>query len=139
MRAIGMAKVRRERFIGQYAGYKGGWLLTREVKVTGNRLLVNISPEHRAWSMKSHGKLRVELCDRRSGTAGHLKGYGQNDCSPLGSDDYEQVVSWNKVGEDLTPLLGKKIRIRFWMQNAYLFGFRFANAEDLDRINDTSW
>ena len=40
---------------------------------------------------------------------------------------------------DLTPLLGKKIRIRFWMQNAYLFGFRFANAEDLDKINDTSW
>jgi hypothetical protein len=139
MRAIGMAKVKRERFVGQYAGYEAGWLLTREVEVTGDRLLVNVSPEHRAWSMKSHGKVRVELCDRGSRTSGHLKGYGQDDCRPLGSDDYEQVVRWNKVGEDLTPLIGKKIIIRFMMQNAYLFGFRFANAEDLDKITDTAW
>jgi len=139
MRAIGMAKVKRDRFIGQYAGYKGGWLLTREVEVTGDRLLVNISPEHRAWSMKSHGKVQVELCDRASRTSGHIKGYGQDNCPQMRSDDYEQVVRWNKVGEDLTPFLGKKIIIRFWMQNAYLFGFRFANAEDLDKITETSW
>ncbi len=139
MRAIGMAKVKRDRFIGQYAGYKGGWLLTREVEVTGDRLLVNISPEHRAWSTKSHGKVQVELCNRASRTTGHIKGYGQDNCPQMRSDDYEQVVRWNKVGEDLTPFLGKKIIIRFWMQNAYLFGFRFANAEDLDKITETSW
>ena len=139
MRAIGMAKIKRGRFIGQHAGYKGGWLLTREVKVTGNRLLINISPEHRAWSMKSHGKVQVELCDRDSRTSGYIKGYGQSDCDYLSADDWDQVVRWKKTGEDLTPLVGKKIIIRFWMQNAYLFGFRFANAEDLDKLNDTSW
>ena len=139
MRAIGMAKVRRERFIGQYAGYKGGWLLSREVEVTGDRLLVNISPQHRAFSMKSHGKVQVELCDRNSRTAGHLAGFGQDDCPQLRADDYEQVVRWKKTGEDLSSLKGSKIMIRFWMQNAYLFGFRFANAEDLDKVNETSW
>ena len=89
--------------------------------------------------MKSHGKVQVELCDRVSGLFGHIKGYGQDDCPQMRADDYEQTVRWNKVGEDLTPFLGKKIIIRFWMQNAYLFGFRFANAEDLDKITETSW
>ena len=89
--------------------------------------------------MKSLGKVQVELCDRNSRTAGHITGYGQDDCPQLRSDDHDQVVRWNKTGEDLTPLLGKKITIRFWRQNAYLFSFRFANDEDLDKINDTSW
>ena len=89
--------------------------------------------------MKSHGKVQVELCDRVSGLLGHIKGYGQDDCPQMRADDYEQTVRWNKVGEDPTPFLGKKIIIRFWMQNAYLFGFRFANAEDLDKITEPSW
>ena len=56
------------------------------------------------------------------------------------ANDFDQVVRWNnKAGEDLSSFVGKKIIIRFWMQNAHLFGFRFANAKDLDKITDTNW
>ena len=54
-RAIGLARIRRDRFLGQYANIEGGWLLSREVKVTGNRLVINCSPEHRAFSRQEHG------------------------------------------------------------------------------------
>ena len=68
-RAIGLARVRRDRFVGQYGDVNGGWLLSREVKVTGNRLLINISPEHQAWNPEGvrYGHVQVELFDHTMG------------------------------------------------------------------------
>jgi hypothetical protein len=127
-RAIGLARVRRDRFVGQYGDVNGGWLLSREVKVTGNRLLVNVSPEHRAWNQQHHGYLQVELLDRTMGPykKDHIDGFGQHDCDQLRADEYEQVVSW-KGNPDLSTLKGKNVYIRFWLKSAYLFGFRFAD------------
>jgi hypothetical protein len=127
-RAIGLARIRRDRFVGQYAGVEGGWLLSREVKVTGNRLLVNISPEHRAWNQQHHGYVQVALLDRSSGvySKSNIPGFGQDDCAQLRADEYEQVVSW-KGKADLSALRGKNVYIRFWLKSAYLFGFRFAD------------
>ncbi len=130
-RAIGVARIRRDRFVGQYGDTGGGWLLSREVKVTGNRLLVNISPEHQAWNPENvrYGHVLVELLDREGGVYGdqHLPGFGQDDCDRMRGDEYEQVVSW-KGNPDLSSLWGKNIHVRFWLKSAYLFGFRFADA-----------
>ena len=133
-RAIGLARIRRDRFVGQYAGVDGGWLLSREVKVTGNRLVINISPEHRAWNQTHHGYVQVELLDRSHGVYGkeHIAGFGQDDCAQLRADEYGQVVSWSGKS-DLSSLRGKSVYIRFWLKSAYLFGFRFTDtpaAED---------
>lgn len=129
-RAIGMARIRRDRFVGQYGSPNGGWLLSREVKVTGNRLLVNISPEHQAWNLEKvrYGHVKVELLDREGGIYGkqHLPGFGQDDCDPMHGDEYEQVVTWNG-NADISSLRDKNIYIRFWLKSAYLFGFRFAD------------
>jgi hypothetical protein len=116
--------------VGQYADVNGGWLLSREVKVSGNRLLVNSSPEHRAWNHRRHGYVKVELLDRSSGPwkkygGLYIEGYSQDDCDRIGADEYEHVVSW-KGNPDLSALRGKNIYIRFWLKSAYLFGFRFA-------------
>ena len=126
---IGLARIRKDRFVGQYGGPDGGYLLSREVKVTGNRLVVNVSPEHRAFSMQEHGGIYVELLDRTHGPARdhYIAGYGQDDCDIIGSDDCDQVVSW-KGNPDLSPLMDKSIYIRFFVRSAYLFGFRFANV-----------
>jgi hypothetical protein len=125
-RTIGMARIRKDRFMGQYADVKGGWLLSREVKVTGNRLLVNISPEHRAWNHQHHGYVKVELLDRNGGVYSYqnLPGFSQDDCDQLRANEYEMVVSWKK-NPDISSLRGKPIYIRFWLKSAYLFGFRF--------------
>ena len=128
-RAIGLARIRRDRFAGHYGDVNGGWLLSREVKVTGNRLLINIAPEERSWNHQHHGYVKVELLDRSCGPYGeaHLPGYGQDDCAEHMADEYEQIVSWND-NPDLSPLRGKDVYIRFWLKSAYLFGFRFADV-----------
>jgi hypothetical protein len=129
-RAIGLARIRRDRFVGQYGDTEGGWLLSREVKVTGSRLLVNISPEHQAWNPENvrYGHVQVELLDRQGGIYGemHLPGFGQDDCDRMRGDEYEQVVTWNG-NADISSLRNKNIYVRFWLKSAYLFGFRFAD------------
>ena len=96
--------------------------------MTGNRLLVNLSPEHRAWNHQHHGYVKVELLDRSMGpyNKDHIDGFGQDDSDRLRADGYEQVVSWNG-NSDLSALKGKKVYIRFWLKSAYLFGFQFAD------------
>ncbi len=128
-RKYSMAQIRKDRFIGQYGDVNGGWLLSREVKVTGNRLLVNIAPEHRAWNHQHHGYVKVELLDRHGGVYSyqHLPGFGQDDCAQLRANEYEMVVSW-KGSPDIWSLRGKAVYIRFWLQSAYLFGFRFTDG-----------
>ena len=127
-KAIGMARIRRDRFVGQYGDIDGGWLLSREVKVSGSRLLINCSPEHRAFNMRHRGRVRVELLDRTHGPGrdDHLAGYGLDDCDPIRADDYAHVVTW-QGDPDLSALRGKPIYLRFYMESAYLFGFRFAD------------
>ena len=95
---------------------------------TGNRLVVNISPEHRAWTQQHHGYVQVELLDRSSGVYGknHIPGFGQDDCAQLRADEWAQVVTWSGK-PDLSSLRGKSIYIRFWLKSAYLFGFRFTD------------
>ena len=129
LKGIGLARVRRDRFVGQYAGPDGGWLLSREVVVTGNRLTINCSPEHRAFNFKHHGDIRVELLDRTKGVYAeqHLDGFSQDDCDPIFVDEYEHVVTWNG-DPDLSSLRGKAVHLRFFIKSAYLFGFRFADA-----------
>jgi hypothetical protein len=126
-RAIGLARVRKGRFVGQYGDVNGGWLLSREVKVTGNRLLVNCSPEHRAFNQEHHGYVRVEILDRTQGVyaAQHTQGFGEDDCDTIRANEYEHVVSW-KGNPDLSAMKGKSIYLRFYLKSAYIFGFRFA-------------
>ena len=128
-RAIGLVRIRKDRFVGQYADVNGGWLLSREVKITGNRLLINCSPEHRAFNQQHHGYVLVELLDRTQGVYAeqHLDGFGQDDCDPIRADEYGHVVSW-KGNPDLSALAGRNVYIRFYLKSAYLFGFRFADA-----------
>jgi len=129
VRGIGLARICKDRFVGQYGDVNGAWLLSREVIVTGNRLLVNVSPEHRAWNQQHHGYMLIELLDRTDRPnlgQGHIEGFGQEDCDRIGADEYAQVVSW-KGNPDLSALKGKAVYIRFYLKSAYLFGFRFAN------------
>ena len=126
---IGLARIQKDRFAGHYGSVEGGYLLSREVKVTGDRLLVNLSPEMQAWNQQHNGYVKVELFDRTQGPGhkDHIEGFGLDDCDPLAADDSAEVVSW-KGNPDLSSLKDKPIYIRFYLKAAYLFGFRFANA-----------
>ena len=122
-RSIGLARIRRDRFVGYHGDVNGGHLLSREVKVAGPRLLVNCSAEHRAFSREWHGSLHTELVDR-AGRA--IPGYTYAECDPNHVDDTATPITWR--GKDLSALVGQAVYIRFFMRNSYVFGFRFAEA-----------
>ena len=119
-RAIGMARIRRDRFVGYYGDVNGGHLISREVKVTAPQLLVNCSSQHRAFSREWHGSLHTELVER---TGRAIEGYTYADCDSNQVDDLAVPITWG--GRDMSALMGRRVHIRFFMRNMYVFGFRF--------------
>ena len=123
-RSIGLARIRRDRFVGYHGDVNGGHLISREVKVSGPRLLVNCSAEHRAFSREWHGSLHTELVER-SGRA--IPGHTFADCDPNHVDDIAVPITWK--GKDMSSLVGRDVYIRFFMRNMYVFGYRFGASE----------
>ena len=92
-----------------------GQLLTKPFRFSGKELAVNFVTANR-------GQLRIELQDADGQP---LDGYRLRDCQPLRGDSIEQPVAW-KNGSDVSKLAGRTIRLRFHLQNADLFSFRFS-------------
>ena len=133
-RAIGMARMRRGRFAAQYAGIDGGYLLSREIKVSGNRLLVNCARQHRAFSRRESGSLKVELFDRTSSphTQSHaIEGYSFDDCEAISINGVGIQVRFNG-SPDISALMGKNVYLRFFLKATHLFGYQFVNVGDKD-------
>jgi len=121
-RGIGMARLKRDRFVGQFGGPEGGYLLSREVAVSGCRLLLNCCNRHRAFTREEWGSVNVELIDRK-GTP--LPGYTFDDCDTVRVNALDHPVSWNG-STDLSGLQGMNVHIRFFIKSAYVFAFRFS-------------
>ena len=51
-----------------------------------------------------------------------IEGYGHGECDANHIDDLAVPVSWQ--GRDLAPLVGRKVYLRFFLRNMFLFGFR---------------
>ena len=119
-RAIGMARIRRDRFVGYHGNENGGHLISREVKVTGPRLLVNCTSQHKPGSEYRFGSLQTKLVER---TGRAIEGYTYADCDPNLVDDIAVPTTWG--GKDLSALMGRKVHVRFFMRNMFVFGFRF--------------
>ena len=68
------------------------------------------------------GEIRAELLEEGGEP---LEGYQISRSDPFREDSQSHVMSWE--GEsDLSPLRGKRIRIRFSLKNAKLYSFRLA-------------
>ncbi len=122
--------MRRGRFAGQYAKVEGGYLLSREVKVAGNRLVVNVAPRHRAFNRTEHGNMKVELFDRTSSpyTKSHaIEGFSFDDCGLVRTNSIEIPIIFNG-NPDISALMGKNVYLRFFLKDLHLFGFQFVNV-----------
>ena len=122
-RAIGMCRIQRDRFVGYYGDVNGAYLITKEVRVTGPKLLLNCSVEHRAFSRDWHGSVHTELVER---TGRAIDGYTFRDCDPNHVDDLAHEITWKK--KDLSALIGRSVYVRFYLRNAYVFAFRFGKS-----------
>jgi len=106
--------LRLDGFVSASAPMKGGELLTKAIRFSGDRLGVN-------FSSSAAGGIRVEIQDAE-GRA--IPGFALEDCPPLFGDSIERTVSWGD-GTDVSALAGEAVRLRFELKDADLYAYRF--------------
>ncbi|MEJ1973104.1 MAG: hypothetical protein WDM96_11790 [Lacunisphaera sp.] len=100
-------------FTALTAGNATGIARTVPVRVTGDRLLLNLDTG-------ALGEAQVALLDEN----GHpLEGFALDDCPPLQNNATGVAVAWAKG--DLATLKGRSVSLQFRMQRTKLFSFRF--------------
>jgi len=107
--------IRTDGFVSVYAGMSGGELVTRPLRFTGNRLVVN-------YSSSAAGSLRFQLEDQAGKP---FPGFEMAASEVLFGDEIAHEVKWRK-GSDLAALAGKPVRLRVSLQDADLYSFVFA-------------
>ncbi len=112
--AIGLAKLRVDGFVSLDAGQAGGVLVTKPFILEGKTLELNVAAKG--------GEMRVELLDGETGKV--VPGFIKERCEPFCGDLVAYRPSWQ--GSSLPgQLLGRPIRLKFFLRNASLFAFRF--------------
>ena len=106
--------LRTDGFVSVNAGYAGGEFTTHPFIFDGKALELN-------YSTSAVGTVKVEI-QEESGSA--LPGFGLDDCPEMFADEIEGPVAW-EGGGDVSSLAGKPVRLRFWMNDADLYAFKF--------------
>lgn len=106
--------IRTDGFISLNAPHAGGEMVTKPIRFTGRKLVVN-------YATSAVGSLRVELQD----AAGQpIDGFDLGSATEHFGNSIQQVIGW-RGGQDVGRLAGKPVRMRFVMKDADLFSFRF--------------
>ena len=107
---------RMDGFVSINAGYSGGELVTRPFVFDGTELELN-------YSTSAVGTVKVEVQDA---DANPQPGFTLDDCPEMFADVIDGVVAWN--GEtDVSALAGKPVRLRFWLNDADIYAFKFSD------------
>jgi hypothetical protein len=96
------------------AGADGGEAITRPLSFSGSRLVLN-------YRAAPKGSLRVEL---QNAEGQPIADFTAADSQRLSGDAPDAVVSWSKSAV-LASLAGQPLRLRFVLNDAELFAFRF--------------
>ncbi len=96
------------------APYKGGEMITRPFRFTGDSLMIN-------FSTSAAGFVKVEMLDREGRK---INGFELENATELIGNEIEKIVTW-KGNPDLSLLNGKPVRLRFVMKDADLYSIKF--------------
>jgi hypothetical protein len=110
--------LRLDGFVSVQAPMSGGELLTVPVRFSGRELTLN-------FATSAAGSVRVEIQDEQGRP---LPGFALADCPPHFGDTVERAVTWRK-GRDVSSLAGQAVRLRFVLQDADVYAFRFRDPE----------
>ena len=127
---VAMCRLRKDRFIGQYAGDQTGYLLTRQFILDGSTLKLNCSALPGPYMQESDG-IKVEVIaapdykTKETLWETAIPGFAFADCERIITDDPAHVVTWHRKS-DLSALKGRSVYLRFQMKNAALYGFQVA-------------
>ena len=106
--------IRQDGFVSMQAPFAGGEFTTKPIAFEGNRLEMN-------FSTSAAGAICVEIQDADGKP---IPGFTLKDSSPVFGDDLQRTVTW-KSGDDVGPLAGNPIRLRFVLKDADVYALRF--------------
>ena len=107
--------LRLDGFVSAWAPMAGGELLTKPIRFSGDTLTLN-------FASSVAGGIRVEIQNE----AGRpIPGFALADCAPVFGDAHERPVTWLS-GARVAALAGQTVRLRFELQDAHLYAYRFA-------------
>lgn len=109
--ATGVAFLRRDGFASMDAGEKSGTLTTRTITFKGKHLFVNLDAPQ--------GELRAEVLDE-SGNV--IAPFTAEKCAASTGNSSRQRIVW-KDANDLSPLSGRKVKLRFHLTRGRLYAF----------------
>ena len=90
-------------------------MITKPIRFSGRNLELN-------FSASAAGSVRVEILHGQVDLA--VEGFGLADCVKLLGDDLDRSVRWTQ-GADVSALSGELVRLRFELQDADIYSFRF--------------
>ena len=114
--AIMLAKLRLDGFVSIDAGPSEGTLTTKPLTFSGETLQINADSKQ--------GRVLVEVLDENDKP---MTGFTKNRCNPFQGDSLRHVVTWDGKS-DVSPLEGKVVKLRFYLQNAKLYSFSFPGS-----------
>ena len=100
----------------------GARCVTQPVRVSGSRLLLNVDNG-------ALGTLRVALLD--AATREPIAGYELDACKPRRTNSVRAATLWNG-NDDLTPLVGREVRLEFVGERTKLSSFYFDSTFAFD-------
>ncbi len=106
--------LRPDGFVSVNAGYSGGEFTTKPFTFEGSEMELN-------YSTSAVGTVKVEIQDDRGNA---LPGYSLDDCPEMFADEIEGGVRW-EGGSDVSSLAGKPVRLRFELNDADIYAFKF--------------
>ena len=123
---IGLAKMRLDGFVSIDGYDDGGTLTTKPLIFEGDRLVVNVRAPEKAHTdvinpVTPFGSLDVELLTENGEV---LAEYSKADCDTYTGDNIQHTVTWN-ANSNVGQLVGKPVRIRFYLKNTALYSFHF--------------
>lgn len=107
--------LRLDGFVSVNAPLSGGEIVTRPLIFDGGNLALNVETS-------AAGGVQVEVQDANGRP---IEGYTLADCPAICCDRIGHIVRWKGNGGDLRPLAGKPVRLRFSLNDADLYAFRF--------------
>jgi hypothetical protein len=103
-------------FVSARGSDQGGELVTKPLVFSGQKLVLN-------FATSAAGRVRVEL----QGADGKpIPKFTLDDCARLAGDKIAQTVAW-QAGDDVGPLAGKPVRVKFALKEGDVFSFRFGD------------
>jgi hypothetical protein len=106
--------LRLDGFASINAPFSGGEMVTKPMRFEGGELELN-------FSTSAGGQVLVEIQDIDGAP---LPGFALTDCVPIFGDEIARVAKWKNT-PDLAAVANRPVRLRFAMEDADLFSFRF--------------